>query len=93
MIRYNMASVNGSAFVKIPGEIDTHGASGFLDLFKTFVLQISLELIPDGDQVNRHFVFLNIVLADSFKKLREVTGLVEEPNVRIGDRDTIDSPQ
>src|SRR5690625_182529 len=83
----DMTGVNGPAFVKFPGEVDPHGASGFLDLFKTFVLQVTLELVPDCDEVNRHFIFFRFVLHDGFEKLHEIADLVEKPNVGVCDGD------
>src|SRR5690606_23535900 len=89
----NMTGVNGPAFVKLPGEVDTHGASGFLDFFKTLVLQIALELVPDGDEVNRHFIFFGLVLHDGLEKLHEISDLVKKADVGICNGDLAGSFQ
>src|SRR5690554_226646 len=93
VVRDDMAGVNGATFIKLPGEVDTHGASGFLDLFKALVLQVTLELISNGDEVNSHFILLRLVFHNRFEKFHEVADLVKKPDVGVCNGDLAGSPQ
>jgi hypothetical protein len=87
MIGDDMSSMDGATGVKFPSKPDADRSTSVGNSLEVVSLLVTLEVIFDRHEVDRHFILYRLQSCQRFHQFHEIASLVEKSDVGIGDRD------